>query len=526
MLGPTLLGLLVRLRYLLAGGGFPLGDGGLFTQMIHDLQRAHYVLPSTTTFNGAGIPFDYPPLGLYITGTLSDVTHLPLLTTVAVLPVIVSALTIGALALLAREFFVSQRTALAATIAFAVTPLGFWHEIMGGGITRSFGLLFAVLALWQLLRVYRTRSRCCLAGAGLCAGLTVLSHPAFPLFIVDGACVFLLCGEGRLRRLRDTAATAVVALVVIAPWIAPMIARHGVGPYVSALTGASGFGAGLTALIEFALPHELFFPVIAALALIGAVASLVRRRTLLVWWLLLCCTLNWRGGLMYCSVPLALLAGVGVGEVVLPRLARLGLFEASRVTNRIEVSLLPPSQGWLRGLRWALIGALVTYPVLGSALLPWSYLGALPSSERAAMAWASRNTAPQSRFLVIGADQARSDSEWPSAAERSIEWFPALAQRTSVTTTEGLEWMPGYVDAVQEHDQALNCVDHDVSCIEDWAAQYHVSFTYVFLPKGDGVEAVAAWCCDVLRQSLRADPRYVIVYDGPGATIAARRSVQ
>ena len=33
-----LLGLLVRLRYV-AAGGFPMGDGGLFYTMIHELQR-------------------------------------------------------------------------------------------------------------------------------------------------------------------------------------------------------------------------------------------------------------------------------------------------------------------------------------------------------------------------------------------------------------------------------------------------------------------------------------------------------
>lgn len=44
--GICLLGFLVRLGFVLSGD-FPLHDGGLFFQMVRDLQHAHYALPAT-----------------------------------------------------------------------------------------------------------------------------------------------------------------------------------------------------------------------------------------------------------------------------------------------------------------------------------------------------------------------------------------------------------------------------------------------------------------------------------------------
>ncbi len=50
-----------------------------------------------------------------------------------------------------------------------------------------------------------------------------------------------------------------------------------------------------------------------------------------------------------------------------------------------------------------------------------------------AMQWVSENTAPNSRFLLLtGSSGIMSDP--------IQEWFPALAERESQTTMQGLEW--------------------------------------------------------------------------------------
>jgi hypothetical protein len=59
----VLLGLLIRLSFVV-GTDFPLNDGALFYTMVRDLQQVHYRLPLYTSYNGAQIPFAYPPLAL------------------------------------------------------------------------------------------------------------------------------------------------------------------------------------------------------------------------------------------------------------------------------------------------------------------------------------------------------------------------------------------------------------------------------------------------------------------------------
>ncbi|HZW02660.1 MAG TPA: hypothetical protein VFF68_01935, partial [Anaerolineaceae bacterium] len=58
-------GVLVRLLPVLSSP-FPLNDGGLFYRMAADIAQAGFRLPEFTSYNHAGIPFAYPPLGLYL----------------------------------------------------------------------------------------------------------------------------------------------------------------------------------------------------------------------------------------------------------------------------------------------------------------------------------------------------------------------------------------------------------------------------------------------------------------------------
>jgi hypothetical protein len=60
VLSITLIGAYPRLYY--AGSAdFPLNDGGMFLTMIHDLEKSHYAIPMSASYNSAQIPFAYPP---------------------------------------------------------------------------------------------------------------------------------------------------------------------------------------------------------------------------------------------------------------------------------------------------------------------------------------------------------------------------------------------------------------------------------------------------------------------------------
>ena len=51
---------------------FAINDGGMFAVMIDDLKANHYLIPAVTSYNHAGIPFAYPPLGFYLGALATD----------------------------------------------------------------------------------------------------------------------------------------------------------------------------------------------------------------------------------------------------------------------------------------------------------------------------------------------------------------------------------------------------------------------------------------------------------------------
>jgi len=510
------LGLLVRAGRVLSDD-FPLNDGGLFYAMVRDLQRAHYHLPDVTSYNAAGIPFAYPPLGFYLAGLLDDLTPLDLTTIFRFLPLAATTLTIAALFLLARALLPSLWAAVAATVAFALLPRSFIWLVMGGGITRAPGLLFAVLALWRLHRFYTHRQARDVPLIAFLAGAAVLSHLEAGLFLAaSGALLFLVYGRHR-RGLLGSLLIAVGAVALAAPWWGTVMAQHGIAPFLAAHdTGPSAFsdrGTAIVVLITLArlgvlgTTGEPLFPVIGAVALLGGlvtladvVAALASRRrppaTLLLpaWWVATY-VIDPRAAETYATVPIALLAGIG-------SIALLSLL-AERV---------PSARPWpaLAGL-----GLLLGYAALAILLIlvrparsgQGSDLVSLSKDERAAMAWVARETPPTSRFLII------SGASWQS--DRSSEWFPVLAQRVSVATPQGYEWTSNvaFAQHVALHAEVQQCAGKDAACLEPGVAQLAVNYLYVH---------TGAACCAVA-QSLAADPRYALVYDRGGTRIFARR---
>jgi hypothetical protein len=528
-----LLGATVRLAYVLPAD-FPLHDGGLFYVMVRDLQQAGYALPASTGYNAADVPYAYPPLGFYLAGLAADLTRWPLLDVFRLLPLLWCLLLIPAVFLLARALL-GPLAAACAVVAFALLPRSFEWLLMGGGVTRAPGLLFAVLALWQLHRLY---SRVGLAIAPppshpapsqswrgaivslvlttLFAAATALSHPEMAWFLAYSAALCWLAW-GRTRG--GTLATALVAVgtaLLTAPWWATVLARHGPAPLLAA--GSSGWTLlGLASLLKLEISDEPAFPLLGALALTGVLVGPRERRWLLPAWLAAVFLLGPRSALTVGTVPLALLAGVGIARGLVPLL--LGP-PADAPTE--EQGPLPHAPG----LRWRplvlsfVLIFLITYATAGAALGLTDQLGTLRADERAAMAWIARNTPPASRFAVVTGER------W--AGDRSSEWFPALAERTSVATVQGYEWLGqnAFRAQVVRYDALQACARQTADCLEAWRAE-SMPFSHVYVPKRSVAQfvtrAAADDCCAALRAALAADARYQHVHDGPGAVIYARR---
>jgi hypothetical protein len=167
-------GLAVRLAHVLPAG-FPLNDGMFY---INGGGRAagHYLLPDTS-YNGLDIPFAYPPIAFFLAACLDAVGSWSLLDVIRFLPLVASVLTIPAFYLLARAMLSSRPVTMIATLAFAVLPRSFNWEIVGGGLTRSVGLLFALLALHQGYLLLKNSDARRILPTAVLAALSLMSHP-------------------------------------------------------------------------------------------------------------------------------------------------------------------------------------------------------------------------------------------------------------------------------------------------------------------------------------------------------------
>jgi hypothetical protein len=515
------LGLLIRGAYVLSAD-FPLNDGGLFYAMIEDLQHSNYMLPQFTSYNSAEIPFAYPPLAIYAASILADASHLTAFDVLRFLPLAVNTITIAAFFLLARSLLSSRGAAIAAVFAFALLPRSFMWMIMGGGLTRSFGFLFAILALHQAHLLYTRRDKRFLLSTTVFASLTLLSHTEMAWFLAfSAAFMFLAYGRNRQGAV-GSLLTAVGVLAMTAPWWATIIVRHGVSPLLAAGGSRSVFsGHSLVTVVGFDVSDEPMFAVLAFLGALGALACLADRKFFLPVWLVgVGLATPWILPTV-ATVPLALLVGIGVTSVLVPLLSRpRGLLRPlTTLTERAgDIDVLRARPSWLLT---AVLGFIICYSTLSAFVVTPDLLASLSTDERAAMQWVTEHTPQSSEFLVITGERWWRD--------RTSEWFPVLAERSSVATTQGLEWIPNraFQRQLDAYEDAQACAIGDTACLENWRRETGETFTHVYVSK-QTPQALDRYdlesCCGPLQDSLLRDSNYVMVHDSPGASIFARLS--
>jgi hypothetical protein len=514
----VLLALMVRLPFFLETD-FPLNDGGLFFVMAHDVAAAHYGLPYATSYNGDTIPFAYPPLPFYLTSVLVDILGVPAITVVRYLPLLANLLTLLSFVGLARTLLCARYSVLFAAAALVVVPRSYEWLVMGGGLTRSLGMFFAVTALALARPLYRKPTAARLLGVGLFVALTILSHLEMGLFVGYSYLLFFLA-YGRSRQgITVSARLALVAVGLTAPWWLTVILSHGLDPYLAA-TATAGWSTAeqwTAALADFLFPPEHLLTVLGALGIVGLIACLLRGNWLLPAWLPFVFVLTPRSAATEATIPLALLIGVGVGEVILPGLASAvgGSRPYARLLTLAPLSALAGSEG--RRLR-ATAASIV---VFGYAVLPYwlpasfgaHALEALPDGERESMAWIAAHTPPDSSFLVLSPK-----SSWE--ADYVLEWFPALTGRRSVLTPQGAEWLASWSHARRVclynafHHQALGSLER----METWLSRMAVPYTHVYVSK----LVRGPIDLDDLRAALLASPHYQVMLDDPAALVLAR----
>jgi len=486
---------------------FPLNDGGMFYTMIGEIIDGNYALPAFTTYNGQAIPFFYPPLSFYLTAVIHALTPLPILTLLQYLPAALSTLTIPAFFILSRSITESQPQAAFATLAFAMLPRTFIWLIMGGGLSRSLGFLFAILALECIYVLFKRGSPPALVGAILFSALTILSHPEVSWFLFCSA-AFMGLWFGRNRSgIRSAMIVCAGVFLLILPWLLPVVLKHGYQPLLAAFQVRKDTSFPLVQLLLFNYTEEAFTDLIGALAFLGLFSALLKKSFFLPIWVALTVCLSLRNAPYILMIHVALLAGIGLDQVVLPGIDQQ--HDHPKTTLK-EILTSKTLRLFLGGLFFFLL-----FSAFSLAYLNNPSLRALPAGAREAMQWVKANTPATSQFVVLSGE-----ANWEIDA--TSEWFPTLSGRTSLATVQGTEWEPGgaYLATQESYRSLQACAQKDVACLQSWEEQTGQRFTHIFLRKA-APDKGTGWLS--LRNKLAESPNFQLIYDGSEAVVFAVR---
>ena len=498
------LGLVLRF-FPVALSGFPVNDGGMFYVMVEELVVNHFVIPDYTGYNLSGIPFAYPPFGLYVTAIISTLLRIPVLEIVRWLPPMVSSLSLLVFYLMATDILESKTQAALAALFYGLIPGAFEWVVMGGGITRSFGYLFMFLTVTYANRLFTRPGKLPALLSAIFGALAFLSHPETGIQAAE-ICILLWIFRGRnWKTFFYSAGVALGVVGLTSSWWGNILATHGTVAFQSAMQMRSSANIllHLLNLLMLQFGGGLFFNVIMALALGGLLALLARREFLLVCWLILPFLIVPRISHWMVLIPLALLAAYGFDVLIAPALMSLRSQEGFWLKDRfISASLF----------------VITIYVFFSASLFGLVLAGAsLSSSDRETIVWVNENIPSGSDFVLL-------TGEALSMQDSFQEWFPALSHQHSQTTLQGLEWTLGN-DFFTRHSQLVrlqNCTDID--CVERWEKETGLEYQYLLVKtspaKGDSPlkNSLAA-----LLKSTRLSSSYDIVYESETAVVFEKK---
>jgi hypothetical protein len=482
---------------------FPLNDGGLFYQMSQDVLDNNFKLPETTSYNHSNIPFGYPPLAFYALAFFQRVFHIEIIDQLHYTPAFISTLTIPAFYLLCKKITGSKERSLMSMLAFSLTPNSFIWLVMGGGITRSLGLLFSIFSILLIYSMFQKPKPYLLLCSIVLSSLTILSHPEITWFLFITAGFFGIRYGINKKGVLYAILTILGTLLATMPWWFLLIKRFTISLFENAAQTGGFFS--IPNLI-FYFTGEPFATIIAVIALLGLFAEISRRRYILAIWLLLISFLSPRSGPLLATIPGAILFGSGISWLLVPGL----LSNAKRNNDDNHTFEAIVKNKYLI----VPLGILMIYSFFSAISVPFIGLSntwLTTKNDLQAMTWVAENTPGNSQFAVITGDQA-----WQ--ADQISEWFPALTGRVSITTVQGSEWLPDdeFKRLIETNQTLQICAYQDGDCLDAWSIEHNHSITYIYLYKPQSEDNLNLL---PLEYSLRSNDQYQLLFENSGASI-------
>ncbi len=497
--------------YQIAATDFPVSDGGMFYNMIQDLRNNHFALPAVTTYNGSIIPFAYPPLSFYLIAAISSVTGFNALDVMRWFAPLANGLCIIAVFMLAKTLFKSSEKGAVSALIFALVPTNFFLLSAGGGVARSLGYFFAILALAYLYLTYTVGNTRQIVLCGVFCALALLSHPIAGQFTAySGLFMFLFWGRSK-KGILATLYIGVVAVVMLLPWLIPVIATHGIAIFGYAfLTSPPSLSLqdATRYLLSLNYVDEGGIRLFSVLGIIGLIKCIVDRKLFLPILFLAMIYLMARSPNDRSAIIVPLLATVAIFEVVIP-LCRA-------IMRRIAHRQLQMQQ--------VLAPVLVVLGLYGSVAVirteQTNLRLTLSPADRQAMAWAATQTPSHAEFLIF-------DKVQTAGSDTVLEWFPALSHRQSPTVPFGQEWVGYKMMSIvtNYYDNLRSCSNKSLACVEGLANAQGLQFDYIYVSDIDYSDQWQGSCCSTLLESLQHSSNYTQIYGAGDIFIFKKRLI-
>jgi len=446
-----LIGILVRVLPVLQSN-YPLGEGGLFYYIIQYIAEQR-TLPREVPYYSCGLPFAYPPLGLVVYGLVLRYTSLSLFTILQWSAPFFSVLSLLAFALLAARFLKGLARDLA-ILSFATIPAVVAHITAADSI-RNMALFLMLVGLSLLHEVLsqdisdRALIKKAIA-AGLCIGLVILIHPSIAVGTITVTLLFVLyfvCTRRTWVILRVVLLVLSTTFIIGLIWPLVLYELHGTRflPLLANALGSRPYKSiWLLTLLNLGATDEPFADFWAVTGSIGLIYGLLSGNPLPAIWFLVT-PIHWSNQVY--AVPLAIGAGWGLGEVIVPLINQ----KPSHL-RKILVSLL-----FVALVGYVILGALTfsirpETPLIGRL---WGNRGMQPQISDARLeAWAwMANHLPENAQVILVAEEK--------------EWVPAFGH-ICANIPQGAEWVGKFLYYGELYNKLIS-----VSTAEDLLTLLH-----------------------------------------------------
>ncbi len=442
----------------------PMGYAGMFSLMAELIANASFRLPLEVPYYGpGGIPFAYPPLGLYAFALLITITK----KTFILLRFLPPFLTLTALIpyyFLVLEISRSRVAGFAATFLAGISiPLHIPHA-WAAGIVRAPAFFLSLCAIVFFILGEKSEKTRWTILSGITFGATILTHLHYALFVAIWIFFWSLSRFWSPKTWLKLLQVGLIGFLTAAPWIALMLYRYS----FSVFFGAIHSHGNLVPVYSIQIVHRLISQagfnlqpvwddkVLSFFAVIGLARQVIKRNLSLLFTVAGLLLLIGEDGQRFIFTMTYLLAGIGISQAVSI------LLGASEEAYQIGLGLV------------IMIGlGLILY----SENLSIKYLNRFsPRLTRDAFLLADffhKNTATESTYLAL-------------VPQDEAEWMPYLFRRSPLVAQWGSEWLGAYDLQTSYMLQLRSCRDRqDFVCIERFFARLERTPDYLVLLNQD-----------------------------------------